>query len=130
MELKDITISFDLAKRLKELGVKPKGKVLFYYLNEEIIMFNQHSYDLSESIVPSYTTDELLEMLPKNITEEGENITYRPRLERSYHGYEAYYGTYSSDDQLCTSKYHKTPCDALANLLIYLLENKLIPFQL
>ena len=142
MKLENQVCSLELSKRLKELGVKQES--LFYYQNQpfndgtndivisikEIIsanngnsIMNTYSMDeFDEPIYSAFTVSELSEMLPFPFCKDdflfiskGPDF-YNAYYNHTIHGL-SYYG------YICKSEKFS---DCLANLLISVLENKLM----
>ena len=154
MKLENQVVSLDLAKRLKELGVRQES--LFYFKKEwydpnppfrqaDIRWVLRCSYqEMSgqtvkvDEHIPAYTVAELGEMLPEFINEDGfskrlaqytapyfEDIT-PPRV-----NFNLYYQFENEKHRSQPEKYKnhvhaRHEADARAKLLIYLLENNLI----
>lgn len=137
MELNKQVVSLELAKRLKEVGVKQES--LFSYLryddgHQELIYGNApkgNSYWTS-----AFTVAELGEMLPNEIRSMNPNT----RREETYHLHywhikEGWYLEYSTrgrassmrDNSHCAHwEENSNEADARAQMIIYLLEQKLI----
>lgn len=124
MKLENQVVSLDLAKRLKELGV-PQDSIFKWILpgshNPPLVKYKYDSdyYTLSEA--DAFTVAELGEMLPRNV--QGEPL----QICRSFSdGWFVGYGNHMD-----LNGWHvesaDTEVDARAKMLIYLLENKLIP---
>jgi hypothetical protein len=127
MDIKDQVCSLELAKRLKELGVKQES--LFYYgrcLNKEYRLTCEFDYEYrltcqcgfifphSETI-SAFTVAELGEMLPDKFT------TYRDLSK--------FKGAWTDKASDLIGKLYvisDTEADARAKILIYLIENGLI----
>lgn len=129
MDLEKQVVSLELAKNLKELGVKQES--LFDWMeiddNDWIIMAKKYPERISENedIISAFTVSELGEMLPKRILGKR---TY-------YHIYSSHWengwliDARSPRQGFNTSKHRKvadTEADARAKMLIYLLKNKLL----
>lgn len=125
MQLTEQVTSLKLSKRLKELGVKNES--LFYWnlygdgikIWYELRYFEQHSTPVQYS---AFTASDLLEMLPYEIKKE--NHAYRLFIEKYCDTYVVTYSTYVINVDLQTPS--RSLSDALAKMLIYLLENNLI----
>ncbi len=128
MTLEQQVCSLELAKRLKELGVKqmsqfrwsdePNGG-LKTFANKWRVAFRPNPFPSDYENYSAFTVAELGEILPRYIVEKG--ISYEMKIVRSsvwriYYG-ESIYLTAGPDD---------AEADARAKMLIYLLENKLI----
>lgn len=128
MKLEDQVVSLELAKQLKELGVKQAG--LFYWLYgdrgaelrslESLEKSDEHWIHLVERAV-AFTVAELGEMF--------ESYCFTRRV----------YSSARDENWLCKWQdvhginervlYGKTEADARAKCLVYLLENKLITIK-
>jgi hypothetical protein len=126
MNLEQQVCSLDLAKRLKELGVKQGS--LFYWVNMKRNGWEIRTplgarkgieFALSRiSGISAFTVAELGEMLPKN-SGNGEYISRWNSNKR--------WECYMRNRPGCGfEQYADTEADARAQMLIYLLENKLI----
>lgn len=128
MKLEQQVISLDIAKRLKELGVKQES--LFYWLtyrqfkDEDFnLSFGNDIGLLSDFSISAFTVAELGEMLPYQI--EGNWLWIQKRVPIQG-GWSIAYSkgvltkqlSYESDD---------TEADARGKMLIYLIENNLLP---
>lgn len=121
MKIKDQIISFEYAKRLKELGVKQNGYFCWFRLLEK------STYDLSEQWqiddldrfeeISAFTVAELVNILPECVPQEGDLMmwNYMEGDQRTYgvdyaaSGWPVHYGIKFAD--------------ALAKQLIWLIEN-------
>ena len=150
MNLEDQVCSFELAKQLKELGVKQES--LFYRFDHECHTYlfckyyEQYSPHVNLNIeegYASFTASELIELLPHRITlKEGEPFnSFRLRIEKSFVVEEGliiiYLINYFCDSTECTGEnawlqrglfqhniWANNFCNALAKTLIYIIENK------
>lgn len=141
-------VSFDLSRRLHELGINKKS--IFCWsagetLSEKLFNLGELKYDVyiyddeieKYDYIPAYTASELLEMLPKEIM----SVDYEPKdedaeygkliLEKCFDGdYEiGYYCSKTGEDVLFLGYQitkDKFPQNALAKMLIYLIENNLV----
>ena len=139
MELENQVVSLDLAKKLKELGVEEQidGDSLFYWGERFIKPYDINKKDnrqewklyyagVAQPIlggdIPAYTVAELLELMPKEMTDDTEN-SYSFTLTKAYDFWVATWenGEYSTGEQIEDRKAR----DCLAKMLIYLLENDL-----
>ena len=142
MKLEDQVCSLELAKKLKELGVKQDGLFRWYRDSQEahghrppifyVSREEENSFD--ECMADAFTVVELVEMLPVEI-EIGEK-----KDQKRFHIYLAKeYGDFSDEVQyfveyqerktnygLEVQRCADTEADTCAKMLIYLLENKLI----
>ena len=122
MEIEKQVNSKELGEKLKELGVKEES--LFYYYREtELLSLCKEldSYQIEKSY-PAYTVAELIEIL-------GEDFRWlkkRGHNENTVWLAQARIHPITSKDIKVTAK---TPQEALAKLLIYLLENNLIKLK-
>jgi hypothetical protein len=115
MKLENQVVSLDLAKRLKELGVKQES--LFYWHDSEVI--SDDSRLRVPEDVSAFTVAELGEMLPVNSETKRIAVTNEwycrfRHWKANGHGYDEY------------QQDAKTEADARAKMLIYLLEKGLI----
>lgn len=122
MKLEDQVVSLELAKKLKELGVKQES--LFEWSTTQ----NGQNISLHETLLPShrnfnspyyksysaFTASELWELLPKTSHDKNSHILSAFKMINQRVGYGP---LYSSGETLV---------EAMAKLLIKLLENKLI----
>lgn len=122
MNLESQCCSFELARKLKELGVKQKS--LFCYTFENNLEFLPVEIRNSNMVIAAFTASELLEVLPKFIGEYF--IVVLPDL-RKYWSIEYVDSEYAPMGVYpyvyCTDK---NLCNALAKILIFLIENKII----
>jgi hypothetical protein len=134
MELEKQVCSLELAKKLKELGVKQESLFRWYVHNKgvEISYYTHEYFERSYGVkivdsYPAFTVAELGEMLPIRI--QGTNKNGYARTDHFFACYSATYRFlvgYHADpiDELCKS-IADNEADARAKLLIYLLENNL-----
>lgn len=113
MKLEDQVVSLELAKRLKELGVKQES---FFYWDGQLLRPAIYAGDghnlgvpLSDKIFAAFTVAELGEILPDHSYAQKRDDGY---WECGYH--------------LALGKIAKTEADARAKMLIYLLEQGLV----
>lgn len=151
MKLEEIVCSLEYAKRLKELGFEKENSYFKFrcYDKSEGIENGYHeavrnNYKvIGKNEYSAYTASELLEFLPKNVELHSLDAfnNYRFNLTRScvlddetkiidtyiinYHCDTSYIGDLSPR-LLCKNIWDKNLCNALAKMLIYLIENKLI----
>lgn len=126
MTIEDQVCSLELAKKLKELGVKQVS--LFFYFEDRVEAHAHHSFEnrlyLSNEEINSpdqkyasaFTVAELGEMLPTGIWSGKQND------EKIVCWNQTFQKTLDEDIEF----YGDTEADARAKMLIYLLENKLI----
>ena len=130
MELKKQVCSLELAKKLKELGVKEESLFAYYgnagNWHDTIVdmgMYKDVDDDFREyKLLPAYTVAELIEIL-------GEDFRWlkkRGHNENTVWLAQARIHPITSKDIKVTAK---TPQEALAKLLIYLLENNLLKLK-
>lgn len=132
MKLENQVISLDLAKRLKELGVKQGS--FWYWCKIAILTGHQESVSHEWQLLArggqgleyssAFTVAELGEMLPEELVIDGEWSTFleTAKAEKAWHVY------YHNDDMPRTLhlEYADSESDARAKMLIYLIENKLV----
>jgi hypothetical protein len=142
MELEQQVCSLELAKRLKQLGVKQE--CLFYWDEnwDSDVPGGKHWWSLTRSWerkdgnfqYSAFTVAELGEMLPKDVWFQG------IRFERAFDTFQndwvvGYYyngltpSVIDKNYQIETKCAAPTEADARAKMLIYLLENKLLTLQ-
>jgi len=120
MKLEDQCISLELAKRLKELGVKQHS--CFYYvrtnnLSQEysIVTVSGANFDMS-FLFSSFTVAELGDILPKGGWTQ----------ESTYGGTRVWFIDPEFPHKEKSFTYDESEANARAKMLIYLIENKLI----
>jgi hypothetical protein len=130
MTLEKQVCSLELAKRLKDLGVKQDGIWKWYISNDgkETILSNggrlppQYLYTFSE-LCSAFTVAELGEMLPSSV--EGFGTYAGLRLEKADGNF--WTVSYESFEHLVQiEKSSPELADAMAYMLIHLIENNLI----
>lgn len=133
MKLEQQVCSLDLAKRLKELGVK----------QESLYRYNQYAVDIEQGgqwelestqhmkkyhtpppFVSAFTVAEIGEMLPHRIKNNNGDAILHEILSFS-DAAKAYQMCYEGDFSLYVN-WDKSEADARAKMLVYLIENKLI----
>lgn len=151
MSIEDQACSFELAKKLHDLGVNHES--LFYYLNIDgegkyYIYYHEHLPEESEyegDEISAFTASELGDILPNHITTQtGEPfdnfrivITKFISVENLCHinnyiiNYECDSTAMSGEEawlrrRLTSNIYDPNLADAMAKMLIYLIENGLI----
>lgn len=124
MKLSDQVVSLDLAKRLKELGVKQES--LFLWALDVVDGWRlvlrevESPDDKGENDFAAFTVAELGEMLPSWVAmPDVVNLYFRKYEEGWRCGYE-------NRDGDVESKFDGTEADARAKMLIYLIENNLL----
>ncbi len=128
MKLEQQVCSLELAKQLKELGVKPES--LFYWVSHkdissagigtDIRMRKTFLLELTDEVISAFTVAELGEMLPWDLT-----------LSRNI--YKEWIMTFEADGMTEDKVYSvkgKSEADVRAKMLIYLIENKLIEVEI
>jgi hypothetical protein len=159
VKIKDIVCSLELAKKLKELGVVQKSIYGWVNVNGAMAISHllDHIGDCPE-ICSAFTSDELLEILPNPISanRDGLWLHYRFNLTRAMLVINDSCWDFESNfiiNYICTSSefkinfkeenlspffatnlilhnfYDKKLSDALAKILINLLENKIITLE-
>jgi hypothetical protein len=121
MKLKDQLVSLDLAKRLKELGVKQES---YFYFGDCIISQEHYS---------AFSVAELGEMLPEYIEIENKypevfNGEKYSNVYLSYDqiGHPNYYDENVKNDGINLNFGKESEADARAKMIIYLLENDFV----
>lgn len=130
MKLEDQVCSLELAKRLKELGVKQES--IFYWINDEILIHREHAYSTIDPNLTgwsssgcgccsrgendleswsAFTVAELVEMLPATVG--------NPHLEMCKMVGDNYGIEYICSDHFTEDK---TFANACAKMLIHLIE--------
>jgi len=138
MKIENQVCSLELAKKLKELGVKQnslfywetgaiKPKVRLSVVTEiEFKLESTQKYDTSDCrfLCSAFTVAELGEMLPKSIKYGGKNVPLEYRGKNCFGEHlVAYHINFESPIGL---QCEKTEANARAKMLIYLLENDLL----
>lgn len=134
MELKDQVVSLELAKRLKELGVKQESLFWWswfdYAPKDKYELVNREDVNTDYPFYSAFTTSELGEMLPEAIREghmtpEGyDGILYILSFSRSD---DRHFLTYKSGNGWKLAQFDAdTEADGRAKCLIYLIENGLV----
>ena len=121
MKLEDQVVSLELAKKLRDLGVKQESYFWWYEHGEpewegEIETFVGRQIEKASPLFAAFTTGELGEMLPTNFKSEKVDLGHGGKL----------HWTCWSGDYGNPYEREDTEADARAKMLIYLLENKLI----
>jgi hypothetical protein len=145
MQLEKQVCSLDLAKRLKELGAKQES--LFYWGEEGELITEEEYYDFQDFVsavgkpegtsiqkhYSAFTVSELGEMLPVNVKHIKDAEYYWLEISKSFTLSDIWsveYLRYEQDgscicfDMQCFND--ENEANARAEMLIYLLENKLI----
>lgn len=128
MKLDDQVTSFELAKRLHELGVKQDSLYYWYFSNTEI---GNDDRSLVTHKCSAFTIYELGKMLPSNLSEtekQGDvNILkrYRPLIiNKEFKDY--FIVAYGSGNNILWKTSSTKEANARALMVIYLIENKVI----
>lgn len=138
MELKDICTDLEYAKKLKELGVKQDS--LFYWRqnkNNKKALFTPrnkiHTANMIWLRYSAFTSTELLELLPNYIGiitagggRHGERCGFT--VIEEFNEYLVRWGSKKEDYKSTIICEREKLCNALAKMLIYLIENKLMEF--
>lgn len=115
MELSQQVVSLELAKKLKELGVKQES--VFYWIIDVL----GTRYDLptgSNSYWSAFTVGELGSMLPGLVTIEDEIFFITMDCDKH-----VYYEDIDRTEEICASEDHDNEANARARMIIYLIEN-------
>jgi hypothetical protein len=118
MKLEQQVASLDLAKRLKELGVKQESHFYWRKLTEDDGWEVWDSTGLYGKTCSAFTVAELGEMLPKGYAVFSVNLDwplYKPGMEWC-----------CESGDLERNQFAPTEADARAKMLIYLIENGLV----
>lgn len=125
MKIEQQVCNLELAKKLKELGVKQDS--LFYYSIgplDDSLQIGKLDHGWSEPVenISAFTINELLEMLPEFT---GRELT----IKRGNNYYLVYYDKNSigaiTDNEHISDQIDESLCNALAKMLCYLKENNL-----
>jgi hypothetical protein len=123
MKLEDQVVSLDLAKKLKELGVKQENQFVWVEWDTgapTIELADSSDWtDPDETAYSAFTVAELGEMLPDYIAREGCLM-----VEKSTAHWTVGYASYSD---FGLRRDAPTEANARAKMLIYLIENNLLP---
>lgn len=135
MKLEEQVISLELAKKLKELRVKQESYFFYHCAGErcsidkirrviegthpEIVLFNKNNNSFS-----AFTVAELGEMLDTELTDQNENDSFTLQCTNAIDFWVVAFG---NDGITITPQFENAKlADALAEILIYLLESNLI----
>ena len=124
MKIESQVISLELAKRLKELGVKQVS--YFWWVNG--LLGSEQMFDgvpKSEEEYAAFTVTELLELLPSELNKGGWE-KWDNRFELATHAGKKWLARYYAGDAFDKGVVAKTPADACAGMLIDLIENNLL----
>lgn len=121
MKLEDQVVSLELAKKLKEVGVKQES--YFYWENETNLI---HYEDIGGvyDIFSAFTVAELGELLPANIN-VGKK-TYELELMKESQEWFINYSSYKNGDYNIFINFRNTLPNAMAEMLIHLVEHGLL----
>jgi len=117
------TISLELSKKLKELGVKQDSEFYHSGRYDDAIVMKCYfdNFDNMDKEYSAFLTGELFEMLPRGC-----------RLIKDYKHYYVFVDSYQTNpflDKKNNKVEDKTSANATAKLLIYLIENKLMELK-
>jgi hypothetical protein len=136
MKLEDIVTSLELSKKLKELGVKQESFLYWVKLKHDFdLFFYQESvFDIPQGeSCSAYTAAELFNLLPRFIYSQHAHAKFFLEISKD--------AASGADGRDARVKYYSSDCDdylydaifvdenfanALAKMLIYLIENNLI----
>lgn len=121
MKLEDQVVSLDLAKKLKELGVKQESLFFWSSIEGKGIFFSDKA--TWPSAYSAFTAAELGEILPIEI--KGHPLVIRHQAFKEGVAWTINY-VYPIGLTAWLYKYADTEADARAKMLIYLIEQKLI----
>lgn len=137
MKLEKQVCSLELAKKLKELGVKQES--IFYWTrsytrktgvfqadSKYYLAYSKNKKYYAEYECSAFTVAELGEMLPEEIEKDGFVYTWLPSKEDGTYWF-SYSRMNENKEGVGYNQYADTEADARAKMLIYLLENKLTP---
>ena len=124
--------SLELAKKLKELGVKQESYFVWKQLSNQsekwrVSLSDIHVKDYHGELISAFTVAELGEMLPHHIHLEGKNYQieiWSGSDVKDVRFWSIGYNNYGNKSEFVFGA--NTESDARAKMLIYLLENKLI----
>lgn len=127
MKLEDQVCSLELAKRLKEIGVKQESYFYYTTCNDCTKEYGSQEWSLEEGIshgenISAFTIAELGEMLPSLI---GPDLDYYLKIDKVKDGWLV---AYVKNDNLPPLAFYDgtKEADVRSKLLIHLIENKLI----
>jgi hypothetical protein len=139
MKLEQQVVSLELAKKLKELGVKQESLFWWEWYSRSPItekptepgLTYGFSYGTNGGCISAFTGAELGEMLPEVVQKVPEFCIDEPETwgltqERAGNRHRVIYTYYHYEPMESFSEEAETEADARAKMLIYLLENKLI----
>lgn len=121
-------VNLELSKRLKELGVKQESLFKWSYYEKRDEMTDSYfwivkhlSRTIGDNEYSAFTASELLEMLPNEIN----NSEYIYVIQKYPNEYEIR-AWHKFDTMILKITFDKSLCNALAKMLIHLIEQKLI----
>lgn len=131
MELEKQVVSLELSRMLKELGVKQES--LYYWVKEKRKWVPKHNHGVTPISPSAFAVAELGEMLPKQVfnvytakaahnARQGKVVADRTFWCWRYKEKERASSIHDMDEFFA-----ETEADARAKMLIYLLENNLLP---
>jgi len=125
MTLEKQVVSLELSKKLKELGVKQES--IFYYWHDKCKFNLAPNIELPkiETICSTFTVAELGEIMSTHeLTDANEGDSFTLKISSAI---DFWCATFGNNDIDITPQIEDTSlADALAKMLIYLIENKLI----
>jgi hypothetical protein len=127
MKIEDQVNSLDLAKRLKELGVKQQS---YFYWNcgpenipPRVLPFRPHTLLNDASSYSAFTAGELGELLGVELTDANESDSFTLKCGNAI---DFWWATFGNSDHDITPHFENLKfADALAELLIHLVEEGL-----
>ncbi len=126
-------VNLELSKKLREIGIEKKS--IFYWMGEKIhsadnIIF-ENSIISKKGYYPAYLATELLELLPKTLESEEAFEKCRLVIDISNNNYITYIDDEGNEMYEMPSEEIKNEslADALAKMLIYLVENRLMEVE-
>lgn len=122
MKLEDQVVSLELAKKLKELGVEQDSYAYWYEFTHatELKIVRVRDYK-KQPVFSAFTVAELFELLPNQLFREKAGNNRPLSVLKPLTGHTDYYAEYYD-----LNKTGDNLADVLGEMLIYLLENKLI----
>ena len=134
MKLEDLVCDFEYAEKLKELGVKRDTNFSYFmeykgdnkfnpklWLSKDILIYKIKTMCVNDTY-SAFTTDELLEMLPKKIIKKFLRHTLDiHKLDNNTGGFIVFYTNMSRGFMISFTDYKLS--NALAQLLIWCIEN-------
>jgi hypothetical protein len=118
MKIEQQVVSFELAIKLKELGIKQES--LYWYNKEgELITSGYFHYKEKSTYISAFTVAELGDILPKGGWSQ----------ESTYGGYRVWMFDRDPPHEQKEFTWAETEANARAKMLIYLIENKLITLE-